>query len=255
MLYLPVDEKEPVESELTLSVDKRVIPLHYKSLHSWPSKMFGFPHLCAIDTIGDGSCFFHAVVSAFYPLYYFTNSLQTRSKLVQQFRRELASVLGSPAPDHVVEYCRLHSARDAASIDVTNNNNRGTLRYYDVLSRGTLKQLAESVPEFGLEQMQRILMSNEAVDLSYLEFISLFLNKNIFFLSKGHQDVYSTGDRELLESRDRQCIVIMADGSHYELVGVHNKSLGVVQTIFAYTDELITCIRDRLDVLTKAPKT
>lgn len=169
--------------------------------------------------------------------------------LVQQFRRELATILASKAPDAIVAYCQ-RSASERRLSDHSPSSATATLRYYDILSRGSLKQLSEVVPECSLEQMQRVLASSQAVDLSYLEFISLFLNKNIFLLSKAHQDVYSTGDRELLERPERQCIVLMADGSHYELVGIHNKAAGLVQTVFHYSDELIVAIRQRLDQLT-----
>lgn len=253
MFHIPVREKEPeavTDRQHLVAIDKRVIPLHHKSVHSWPSKMFGFPKLCVVDTVGDGSCFFHAIVSSFYPLYYFTESLQSKSRVIQQFRSELAQILASPAPRHIVDAC-LKTQHQLSSLDGQSNEPEKRLRYYDILSRGSLKQLSESVPEFSLKHMQAALRSNQAVDLSFLEFISLFLNKNIFLLSREHQDVYCTGDRELLEHPDRQCIVVMAGGNHYELAGLHDKSQGVVKTIFRYDDQLIQSIRERLDVLTK----
>ena len=149
---------------------------------SWDSSAFAFqyPRLVQIKVPADGSCFFHALLLAFYKPY--RNRMESgvpvsRESIVKDFRYDLSVRLG--------EY---------VSID-----DDTTPIVYDTLSRGKLGEFAKTVPEYSLKNMQEELNSNSPVDNVYNEFISNELKKDIYILDNEKHDVYVTGnDLELL---------------------------------------------------------
>lgn len=212
-----------------------VEPLDFTDL-GWtntPSAKFKYPRLVRINTIADGSCFFHAIANAFFLPYWqkevkIDNRHLSKSVFIRKMRNDLADRLTDPAP-------------------VGQGTN------YDQLSRGTLAEFAKAVPEFdySLKKMQARLRSNHAVDYVYYEFISNQLNKDIYILDAKHKDVYPIEGESDLLYKNRASIVLLYHPGHYELVGLHSGAVGPgvrqgIETIFQPAHPLIQAIRARL---------
>ena len=181
---------------------------------------FSFPGMVKISTIGDGSCLFHAVINSFFSPYrtgILNGTPLNRVEFVKKFREELADKLGETSPTGV--------------------------RYYDMLSRGQLHKFAETMPSFKLENMQTELRMGGAVDNRFNEFLSMVLNKDIYLLDAEKKDVYVTGLDDDILYLDRDSIVVMINGGHYELVGIKNDN---ITTLFSWKDPFIVQIRQRL---------
>ena len=116
--------------------------------------------------------------------------------------------------------------------------------YYDVLSRGQLSEFSKSVPAYSLENMQRELDSDRAVDNAYNEFISDQLEKDIYILDGIKRDVYITGYDDEILYKNRPSIIILYLPGHYELVGLEIN--GIIKLLFDPDHDLIQTIRSRM---------
>lgn len=186
------------------------------------NKEFQHPNMCRIRTEMDGSCFFHAISKAISKQYMeegINNKPLDRYTFVRQLRKDLSKTLGEKMPNS----------------DKT---------YYESISRGKLKEFSNYVPEYTLENMQKLLDSSKSIDNSYNEFISNVLDLDIYLLDPYTQDVYITGDDSDILYKGRKSIVILALKGHYELIGI--KKYDHIQTSFDYNDEFIVYIRNRL---------
>lgn len=193
---------------------------------------FRFPRMVRLRTIADGSCFFHAIANAFF-VPYRTGELRgkpvSRSDIIRGMRHDLSIKLGAKP--------------DAKS-----------LAPYDLLSRGQLKDLAKTLPQFSLAKMQAQLDSSDHVDNAYNEFISNELNKDIYLLDLSKQDVYMTGNDDEILYRGRESIVILYMPNHYELVGLlRENDPRTVDTLFQPGHEFIQALRRRMGEL-RAPR-
>src|SRR5581483_2827641 len=128
---------------------------------NWTTGPFRYPDLVALKTIADGSCFFHAILLAFYIPYQLEREGDvpvSRISLVRDLRYELSCKLG----EHV---------------DLSDPNSPIV---YDTLSHGKLGDFGQTLREYSLAEMQKELRSNREVGYEYHEFISNELNKDIY---------------------------------------------------------------------------
>ena len=198
--------------------DNEVQPLN------WTRGGFNYPNLVRIGTIGDGSCFFHAIVKAFYTPY------------------KLGVLNGVPI-DKRAFIKNLRKDCAVKLVQKVNPSNKLSPRYYDVLSRGRLNDFAKSVPAFTLENMQKVLNSNLPIDNSFNEFISNLLNKDIYLLDFSTKDVYITGKDDDILYKGRDSIIILVMPGHYELIGLITNN--GIQTLFPADSALIRAINQQ----------
>jgi hypothetical protein len=194
--------------------------LHYKYQPLNFTGKLQYPGLIKIQTIGDGSCFFHAVTNAYCPEY-IENKID-RKIFIRQLRQELSTKLGSIDP------------------------NSGKT-YYDSLSRGYLSTISQiDWPEYKLESLQKTLLTCRYVDNVYQEFISNLLNKDIYLISETRQNFYPTGDDYSLLHQNRESIVILycEKKYHYELIGIEQD--GQIFTSFPCDHPLIELIKQNI---------
>lgn len=212
----------PNHSDLSILMDREFEPLNWVAIGN---RGFSYPDMVRIRTSADGSCFFHAVTKAFY-IPYRTGQLNgvaiNRHQLIQTLRRELAIKLGRPA----------------------NPNDPQGPTHYDLLSRGQLREFAKGVKQYSLQNMQKELCSNSAIDNVYNEFISNQLDKDIYILDGENRDVLVTGDDDDILYKNRKSIVILYIPGHYELVGIRNGDR--IETHFQPTHPFIQAIRNRM---------
>lgn len=193
----------------------------------WSETGFENFRMVAIDTIGDGNCYFHAITHAFY-IPYRTQTLDDRTisrrQIVRDLRDSLSKRLGEP-------------------VDPLNPSGP---TFYNELSRGKLQEFGREIPEYSFEEMRRRLRSNDAVGNEYNEFISNQLSKDIYILDAHRKDVYITGDDDDLLYKNRPSIVLLYHPGHYELVGIRDSN-GSIQTYFSPNHPFIRFVRTRMD--------
>ena len=206
---------------------------------NWNQTPFSYPNMVRIDTIADGSCFFHAIANAYF-IPYWENTLNgqpmSKHRFVTAMRNDLATRLGEPVPTHPW--------------------GGANLTHYDLLSRGQLCEFAKAVPRYSLENMQKELRSHSAVDNVYNEFISNQLNKDIYLLDAKKRDVFVTGDDDDILYKNRESIVVLYHPGHYELVGIADPAYANVSfppgsrdhiaTLFSPQHSFIRAIRQRM---------
>jgi hypothetical protein len=176
------------------------------------------PDMVRIETLGDGSCFFHAILQCVFDRY--KNSPATEKiTMVDAFRAQLSDLLD---------------------------------QYYPDLSRGHLAEFSSVVPEYSLQSMKAILKNRFPVDNAYNEFVSNLLGLDIYILDLEKKKPYITGNDADILFKGRKSIIILYLPGHYESVGVKtvplpNDTLGPndcrVQTIFEPDHPLISKIR------------
>lgn len=163
-----------------------------------------------IPTIGDGSCMFHSILQCFNKTYINSN-IEGKQAMCKIFRNDLAEVL---------------------SYDIKGQ------RIYDSLSRGSLSELSEVIPETSLVNMKKSLKSNEWGDIRFLELISNILDLNIIVLDFSKKDVYRTGDNELYIKKNRDTIFIAnINNYHFDTVGLEIN--GTIRTLLRYNETVI----------------
>ena len=204
-------------------MDRCLVNTEYEDL-KW-SGPFKYNNLVRLRTPTDGSCFFHSIAKSYFKPYIMNTLNITRRDFIKQLRKDLAVKLGSKV-----------DPRDPDSP-----------LYYDLLSRGNLRDFSETLPQYSLINIQNELDSDEPVDNVYNEFISDQLDKDIYVLDMTKHDVYVTGSDDDILYKGRPSIVILYLPGHYELVGLNDN--GVIRTLFGPDHDLILAIRDRMDEL------
>lgn len=177
---------------------------------------FSYPGMVKIYTEGDGSCFFHAIVSAFFKPY-ITGMIENTALDRNQYIRNLRTDLSRQLKYH-----------------------------YDKLSRGQLSKISKEkgMESFSLKSMEETLDSNEPVDNRFNEYVSNIMNKDIYILDGEKRDVYITGKDDDILYKRRDSIVLLYSNHHYELVGVLDN--GVITTLFDFSDPFIVMLRNRM---------
>ena len=200
----------------------------------WRDGAFPYPNMVALRTLGDGSCFFHAIFRAF-SLTYMRGAKQDkqgnfmridRRRYIRDLRNELADELAKPS-----------DPKDPASPT-----------HYQLLSRGQLSKMSTEMPAYKLEHMQRELRRGNAVNNLYHEYVSNLMEKDIYILDYKNKDVYYLGhsDQELL-FKGRSSVVILYRGQHYETVGLACDRGTKIVTHFVAQHPFIEAIRGRMD--------
>mgnify|MGYP005999243379 CR=1 FL=1 len=188
-----------------------------------------FPYdLVSLGTIGDGNCFYHAILQGFNKSYR-KGDITEKRKLTIRLKLLLASVLDEKNPE-------------------TGET------FYNELGNGEISKLSESILKseendpnckdmiLTKENMQRKLISNEWGDYTVLELVSNQLDIDIYVLSEAQKDVYLCGDKENL-LKGRKSVIIIHRTNHFETVGL--KVQNNIITFFDKDNDIIKFLRSR----------
>ena len=221
-----VEPLKDLPDELNTKIKKgssKIVPLktNYELL-VWTNCGISYPNMIRVMTIGDGSCFFHALLNSFY-MPYRTQTLDglpiTQVELITNLRTSLATRLGERI-----------NAMDT---------------HYSQLGDGALQKLSDTFPRYSLDEMQKTLAdATKPIGNEYNEFISNQLNKDIYILDGTTHDVYMTGDNWEKLYKNRDSIVLLYIPGHYELISILENNIPV--SLFKPDNPFITTIRNRM---------
>ena len=157
-------------------------------------------------TIGDGSCFLHAVLMAFNKTYIDSSDSQRR-KMVRNLRSALS--------DHIEES------------DI-----------YTQLARGELKEISKFVPLMDKQNMRKYINSNNWISYHFVELISKVLDLNIFIVTHNTNTLYNLGDDEIYYKKDRNSVFInYINQAHFETLGINTPD--GIKTFFSPQSEIM----------------
>ncbi len=204
-------------------------------LLKWTTSFFNEFNLIRRGTYTDGSCYFHAIIDAYF-IPYRSGMIGERpfyrKEFISKFRERLAHILTH-----------------------TNEKDKYKRTYYNSISNGQLKDLSSDpliADIVSIDNMKKELLSNNSVSYIYHEMISDILNKDIFILDAKTEDVYVIDSNIDQYYKNRKSIVLLWIKGHYEIVGISKN--GIIDTYFSSNNSFINTIKLRLKTKTKSLK-
>ena len=185
---------------------------------SWHNK------LVRIATIGDGNCFIHAVLKAFYRKYQNNNDAGYRVDVSSMLRRDLASMLSSENPAYPGRSYWMTAA-------------------YGAFPRMTMQQIVDEELvrdvnlDYSMNGLQRLFNSTVQLGDEVYSYVADVLGIDIYILRATTEDLYPHLHTYRL-GRNRPAIVIVGNAFHYEVVALDTPE--GFQTTFMPGDPFIT---------------
>lgn len=195
-----------------------------------------YNNLVRIATIGDGSCFIHAALKAFYEPYQNNDESYYRDEIAKEVRRDLAIVLGEENPKYPGRSYWETTASGALMEMSFGQMVRGNLY------RGEL--------DYSLYGLQRLFNSNSNLGDEVYKFISDIFEVDIYVLRADSEDLYHHLNTS--SSSQRKAIVIVGNGIHYEVVAVDNGEY--FQTVFPPGDLFISALLAKFGIVDEERK-
>lgn len=201
----------------------------------WEDSELNHHNMIRKGTYTDGSCYFHAIVEAYF-VPYKSGMIGGRPFSRKQFIKDF----------------RLDLAKKLSEINEKDDKKR---TYHKSISNGKLTELqkdsllASIVSE---ENMKKELSSNNSVSYIFHEMVSDLLNKDIYILDAKNKNVYIIDSNTSLYYKNRKSIVLLWIKGHYEVVGVRNDS--IIRTFFSPEDPFIVSIKSQITTRTNFSK-
>ena len=213
-----------------------------------------YDNVVRIAAIGDGSCFFHAVLKGYLIIYQDNPSYAFRQDFVAKFRRDLAYLLQLPAGEANTPQII------ALKTDVSQLTRQPVdpITFYDNAANGAfleffLLQLQnqgdpitddDGVPlDFSLPGMQQLFNSYRDVGYEVYQYAADMMGIDIF-VTIGYTDNLKPFINTQLEGREpRPAVVIVGNKHHYEVIGIM-KPEGI-QTVFMPDDIFLTLLKQQ----------
>ena len=187
-----------------------------------------YDNLVRIATIGDGSCFIHAVLKAFYREYQEHNAARYRLDLAARIRRDLAFALGLEDPQYPGHTYWETSARGSFPRMVMQQINDEDL----------VRQLRV---DYSLAGLQRLFNSTSQLGDEVYSYVADALNIDIYVLRATQGDLYPHYHTRR-PGINRNGIVIIGNMYHYEVLAV-NTDQGF-QTVFSPGDPFLEAMTE-----------
>ena len=184
--------------------------------------------LIRIATIGDGSCFIHAVLKAFYRAYQENNGARYRLDLAMRIRRDLAVALGLENPQYPGRTYWETSARGSFPRMVMQQINDEDL-------------VRDLRVDYSLAGLQRLFNSTSQLGDEVYTFVADAFNMDIYILRATREDLYPHYHTRR-PGINRNAVVIIGNMYHYEVLGINTNN--GIQTVFPPGDPF-------LDILTQ----
>ena len=183
-----------------------------------------------IGTIGDGSCFFHALLKAFYVPYANNNNYSFRVNLVRKLRRDMA-----------------------ASLEIKDPASREGKTFYQTAANGSWVRLSEQQRlganlgfDPSLLAIQTRLNSKVDVGDEVYQFVGDLLGINIYVVKATRNNLEPILNTSI-KGRYQPSVVIAGNGLHYETVGIYSGPKVGIQTVFYPNDPFLIALRGQID--------
>lgn len=175
-----------------------------------------------IPSPGDGSCFLHSVLMAFY-IPYRTEQYQgrycSRSKIVKEFRKE----------------------RLVDSLLATDDHDPERRPYYQTIGNGTIADLGRHDPFYSLEGLQKFLKSDDHMGDESYSLVQAVVRRAIYIIDGKSGDIYPLGQ---VPPSDLDSICLYYFPGHYETLGLMEND-GDIVTHFKPTHSFIKLLKQR----------
>ena len=192
-------------------------------------------NLVRIANIGDGSCFIHAILKAFYKPYQDNNNAKYRLQTAAEVRRDLGVLLSLENPEYP----------DHVYWETTGRGQFPALLMQEIVDEnminGEMGDGEEAFLDYSLYGLQRFFNSYFWIGDESYNFISDAFNIDIFVMRINTKDVISHIHTKVPDKK-RDAIVIVSNDAHYETLALKTKN--GFQTVFPPDDPFI-------DILTK----
>ena len=181
-----------------------------------------------VGAIGDGSCYFHAVLGGYYPRYQNSRDYKYRIDFVQKLRRDIAYTLEMDDPSH-----------PGQTMWETAVNGQFVALYEQQLFGHVFQDDFGLIIDFSLNGLQRLFNSNTYLGDEVYQYASDMLGVDIYIMRLTNKDLY-VHLNTAVEGLVRKVVVICGNGTHYETIGVERE--GLFQTTFDQNDPFILAI-------------
>jgi hypothetical protein len=192
-----------------------------------PLKCSWYDNLVRIATIGDGSCFIHAILKSFYSPYQENNNARFRVGIASNLRRDLAILLSMENPEFPGKTFWETSGKGAFPRMVMQQIKNESL-------------IGETRVDYSLNGLQRLFNSYNKLGDEVYKFISDTLDIDIYVLRATSEDLYPH-----LHTRNpginRNGVVIIGNMFHYETVGLNTDD--GIQTVFSSGDSFLESVK------------
>lgn len=182
-----------------------------------------------IGAIGDGSCFFHAVLNGYYPPYQNNPDNKYRRRLVSMLRRDIAYTLQMEDPKN-----------PNLTLWETAANGQFAALYEQQQMGLDFNDIFDFPVDFSLEGLQRLFNSTSYLGNEVYQYASDMLGIDIYIMRLTNQDLY-VHQNTSVRGLNRKVVVISGNGNHYETVGIERD--GLFQTVFDQNDPFIVALR------------
>jgi hypothetical protein len=182
-----------------------------------------YNNLVRIATIGDGSCFIHAVLKGFFKEYQEAKSAELRFNIARNIRRDLAIALGLENQEYPG-----HTYWETA-----NKGSFPRILMQELIDEELIEILGIDYSIHGLE---RLFNSFKELGDEVYGFVSDVLNVDIYVLRATPDDLYphvSTKEVGVV----RNAVVIIGNKYHYEVLAVDTEN--GLQTLFSPDDPFV----------------
>jgi precorrin-6B methylase 2 len=174
-----------------------------------------------IAVIGDGSCFFHGYLDAYYPPYQNTKTIDGRIKIVTEVRENLAKILTNKDRE-----------------DKTKTNYESS-EVYDLRNVKKFKNEHNQYVDYSLEGFKEMLKNTSIfVGDEVYSYVAKNMGPNVIIMRGTNKDVYYHTRTHI---KDRNYVVLIGTINHYELLGIDNED-GKIQTFFDSDDPFIVSL-------------
>lgn len=239
-------------------------------------------HYVRTGIIGDGSCFFHSYLKAF-NFKYKTMTTSARKDVVMALRNELASAvdLNSFMKISKGEYRKMlffgalrQLIRQNATflsekqmIDALESATSYKTNFYEKFIEEAfkceelasapnskkqrfvddMKQLFVKANEMSLNHLKEQLLTAE-IGATEIEYISRHLKCNFLFLYETNDGIEVYPFSTIIDVEWPYCVLLWVDGSHYEIIGIKEGNIGVINRIFYKDDEIVKLFASQNDL-------
>lgn len=196
---------------------------------SEPLKCSWYNNLVRIATIGDGSCFIHAVLKGYFKPYQEDNRASARLNFVANLRRDFAIYLSYADENYPGQSIWSTTARGSFP----------RLLMQQLLNESSLGYLHI---DYSLPGLQRLFNSYNNLGDEIYSFISDALQIDVYVLKITKEDIFPHSHTSHPNTR-RNAVIIVGNMLHYEVLAI-NTPRGL-QTLFPPNDPFLQVVKDK----------